>query len=62
MHVRGSLVDGNRTKHEVRHNNRTARIARMGHNATSRNASRLLLKKIKVPPLPLPHTPSPSLP
>ena len=60
MHVRGSLVDGNRTKHEVRHNNRTARIARLGHNATSRNASRLLLKKIKVPPLP--HTPSPSLP
>ena len=44
MHVRGSLVDGNRT---ARHNNRTARIARLG-NATARNASRLLLKKSKL--------------
>ena len=49
MHVRGGLVDGNRS---ARHHNRTARLKRAANlrgNATrgnaSRNASRLVLKK-----------------
>ena len=47
MHVRGGLVDGNRS---ARHHNRTARLKRAANlrsNATrgnaSRNASRLVL-------------------